>query len=425
MSTEHKDPFAENDGFGDFGQGDDGFGREDEFGRTDGPLDEFDTPATPAAATEPVPEAQAPAKAKPVKEKKAKAPSGAAKPFIKTPLGIAGIAFAVAMAGFIGYKGYSSSFAGSEEPQVAEVVPEAVEPVIGNVAGLAKPQASPEVIQAAQNPMAQVNALPAAAPVEQQFQAPESVSASDLKDLKESIQSLQEQTSEMKALLLNVNRTLDRQAIVQGELISAVRDMKADLAKKAEPTPVVIAPAAPAVTVTAGQTTVVRQAESSPRQRMAGLQVIETSQGGAMSIIKKASNGRVFTLFKGEVINWGGVRSQVTSIEKDGDLVLVGDKYFIDKVLEAPKAPVKAAQDPAPERKVVAARPVKPAAPKNADGYTLNAVYNGKSAFGIVNNKGEFKSYKIGEKIDNLGVVTGLDEAGNLKVGNTVIRSVY
>lgn len=424
MSTEHKDPFADNDGFGDFGQGDDGFGREDEFGRTDGPLDEFDTPVAPAAAAEPAPEAQAPAKAKPAKEKKAKAPSGAAKPFIKTPLGIAGIAFAVAMAGFIGYKGLSSSLSGSEEPQIVDVVPEAVEPVIGNMAGLAKPQASPEVVQAVQNPMGQVNIPPASAPVEE-LQAPESVSASELKDLKQSIESLQEQTSEMKALLQNVNRTLDRQAIVQGELISAVRDMKADLAKKPEPAPVVIAPSAPAVTVTAGQAAAVRQAESSPRQRMAGLQVIESSQGGAMSIIKKASNGRVFTLFKGEVINWGGVRSQVTSIEKDGDLVLVGDKYFIDKVLEAPKAPVKAAQDPAPERKVVAAKPAKPAAPKNADGYTLNAVYNGKSAFGIVNNKGEFKSYKIGEKIDNLGVVTGLDEAGNLKVGNTVIRSVY
>ena len=431
MSNDRKDPFSAEDDFDSLGAGsEDSFGNEDQFGGIIGGDDDFDTPddtAVPPAAEKPSKPEKTP------KAPKVASTNAAPKAFIKTPIGMCAIAFAVSMVGFIGYKAVTSAFPGSAEPEMAVVpalVAPASEPVIGNASGLMKPQASPEVMQAAQATQPQVMPVVPAAPVAVPLPAPEVVqpaSAKELEELKASIANLQEQTSDIKELLRGVNRTLERQEAAQKALMDSVSGIKADLVKKAEePAPVVLAPTTPAVTVNAGQAATVRQAEASPRQRMAGLQVIETSQGGAMSIIKKASNGRVFTLFKGETINWAGVKSQVTSIEKDGELVLVGDKFFIDKVLEAPKAPVKAAAPaPAPERKAAPVREAKPVASRTAEGYTLNAVYNDKRSFGIVNNKGEFKSYKVGDTIDNLGVVKGLDEVGDLKVGNTVIKTVY
>ncbi|MDT8925018.1 hypothetical protein RBE51_19705 [Pseudomonas taiwanensis] len=431
MSNDRRDPFSETDDFDNLGTGgEDSFGNEDQFGGIIGGDDDLDMPVDDT----PPPAAGKPAKpSKPAKAPKAASNSAAPKAFIKTPIGICGIAFAVAMVSFIGFKAVTSAFPGSPEPEVAVVpalVAPASEPQIGNASGLMKPQASPEVVQAVQAPQHQVMPVVPDAPVAVPLPAPEVVqpaSAKELEELKASIANLQEQASDIKELLRGVNRTLERQEAAQKALMDSVSVIKADLEKKAEqPAPVVLAPTTPAVTVNAGQAAAVRQAESSPRQRMTGLQVIETSQGGAMSIIKKASNGRVFTLFKGETINWAGVKSQVTSIEKDGELVLVGDKFFIDKVLEAPKAPVKAAAPiPAPERKSAPVREAKPVASRTAEGYTLNAVYNDKRSFGIVNNKGEFKSYKVGDTIDNLGVVKGLDEVGDLKVGNTVIKTVY
>ncbi len=435
MSNDRRDPFSEEDDFDNLGTGGEhGFGQEDQFGGIIGGDDDFDTPDDTAVP----PSAEKPSKP----EKTPKAPkvastNAAPKPFMKTPIGMCAIAFAVTMVGFIGYKAVTSAFPGEPEPEVAVapvLVAPASEPQIGNASGLLKPQASPEVVQAAQATQPQNLPVAPAAPVAVPLPATEivqPVSAKELEELKASIANLQEQSSDIKELLRGVNRTLERQEAAQRALIDSVNSIKADLVKKAEePAPVVLAPTTPAVTVNAGQAAPVRQAEASPRQRMAGLQVIETSQGGAMSIIKKSSNGRVFTLFKGETINWAGVKSQVTSIENDGELVLVGDKYFIDKVLEAPKVPAKApvkaaAPATAPERKLAPARQAKPIASRTAEGYTLNAVYNDKRSFGIVNNKGEFKSYKIGDTIDNLGVVKGLDEVGDLKVGNTVIKTVY
>lgn len=429
MNKDRNDPFKEDDDFDNLGTaGEDGFGQEDEFGGIVGGDDDFDTSDntdTPSVAEKPV------KASKPEKAPKVTSNNSAQKPFIKTPIGMCAIAFAVTMVGFIGYKAVSSAFSGSAEPEVAAVptlVPPALEPEISNVSGLMKPQASPEVVQAAQ--ASQPDIMPVSPPdrVAVTLPAPEVVEPASLKELAElkaSIDNLQEQTSDIKELLRGVNRVLERQEAAQQALVDSVSGIKADLAKKAEySAPVVLPSSAPAATVNTGQAAPVRQAEASSRQRMPGLQVIETSQGGAMSIIKKASNGRVFTLFKGETINWAGVKSQVTSIEKDGELVLVGDKYFIDKVLESPKAPVKALA-PAPTRKPVPAREAKPVASRTAEGYTLNAVYNDKSSFGIVNNKGEFKSYKVGDTIDNLGEIKGLDEAGDLKVGNTVIKTMY
>jgi hypothetical protein len=423
MTDTHKDPF-DDDQFDQFSDDDQFPSAGDDFDdQPHGLTDEFETPAE----ANPVQTAAAEKPSKPLKAKKVSPSNAAPKPFIKTWIGIGSIAFAVAMVSFIGYKGASSVFSTAAPGQVETaqvVIPHASEPVIGNVAGLVKPQASPEVVQAVQavRPQAIEQIAPAPLPVAQ------AVDSEELKALKESISDLKGQTSDIKELLRGINKSLERQEAAQNSLINSVSEMKADLAKQVPPpAPVVVASAAPAVTVTAGKSATEAQPAVNTRQRISGLQVIETSQGGAMSIIKKASNGRVFTLFKGETLNWAGVKSQVTSIEKDGDLVLVGDKYFIDNVLETPKVTEKvAAPASSPvERRAAPVREAKPVAPKNAEGYSLNAVYNGKSAFGIVNNKGEFKSYKIGDSIDNLGVITGLDEAGNLKVGSTVIKTVY
>jgi hypothetical protein len=439
MSNEHNDPFRENDGFDDFGAGDEnGFFEDDRSADGDNSNlhDEFADDAEPAPLSK---ESVKATKQESIK----KGVSGTSEPksFIKTPLGIASVALGAvsfALVGFVGYKGLSSTFgnpASSQIDVVDAVVPQASEPAIGNATGLIKSHTSAPVAQGAETALT----APKVAPTPVESVSPP-MTVDTVEALKESIIVLQEQTSDIREILRTVNKSLEREEVAHNALMASINEIKNELAKQTQAqTPVVIAPSAPAVTVTAGQPAVVRQVETISRQRLPGLQVIETSQGGAMSIIKKSDTGRVFTLFKGEVINLGGVKSQVTSIEKDGDLVLVGDKYFIDKVLEAQKAPQKTAEAPATERKVSvtheakSAREAKPVREpklastvvKTANGYTLNAVYNGKSAFGIVNNKGDFKSYKIGDTIDDLGAVIGLDDAGNLKVGGTVIKPVY
>lgn len=398
----------------------------------------------------------APAQA-PAKPAKVAATADQPKAFVKTPLGIACIAGCVVMLGIVGVgaSGVLSSSAPVEVSEQAEIPAPSEPNAFGNKAGLvpSKPVAAAQPIQAASavrevqeaqqknaqfpNPVLQAipdpTAMAPGIPVSQP-QAPQPAIApaiNELSELKSSIADLQVQTKAITGLVKDVSGMLERSNRRQDELMTQVQSLKADIAKIAAapaPTAPVVAQAAVAAKAQAASAAA---APTKPapitdgRTRLAGLQVIDTSQNGEMSIIKKASNGRIFTLYPDEVINWAGNRQKVTGIEKDGSIVLVGEKFYIDKVLEAPKADPKPEPKPARPQVSQTRRDATPSAPVSARGFTLNAVYDGNNSFGVVNDKGEFKSYKKGDIIDKLGDVKGLTPGGDLEVGNTIIKSVY
>lgn len=437
-----KDPFTDDTGFSDFDLDNENFG-DDDFDEQLRAADDVDLDQPSAVP--------APAPAAPVKAK-VSTTQQAPKSFIKSPLGIASIALAVAMVSLVGFKGYSYITATSAQPEVAAetMVPAAQEPYFGGVSGLTKPQpaviapiASAPVIEAPVLSQAPANGLATgvASTVNPAAQAEmltvQSTKVEEgIKELKDSIAEMKAMSQDIKGMLSDMNQSVMRLDASSKSMAADIAQIKAELAKHDEPAKVETA--VQTTSSVNGASTGATVQVVAGRQRIPDLQVIETSQNGEMSIVKKGSNGRVFTLFKGETINWGGNKKQVTGIEKDGSIVHVGDNFYIDKVLESPKAPVKATEPSAEPRKSsveprkssseVRKAPVKEAkaaVTRSAAGYTLNAVYEGSNAFGIVNNKNEFKTYKIGEQVDNLGAVVGLNEDGDLKVGNTVIKSVY
>lgn len=389
----------------------------------------------------------------------AAAPAEQPKPFIKTKLGLAVIGGCVAMLAAVGI-GVSGVFTHSATPVAMqeEPAPQAFEPapaptkaVLGNAASSNNLQISEQlkpasavqgVIEAKAalqdpNPILHTGQAVRTAAVSPAVVDPTpAVSSNEVADLRASIVELKEQTEVVVGLVKDVNASIERLNRQQSELTSEVQSLKADLAKATVATPSQ-APAQDPVKAAQVQADQVVKVPAKPasvtdgRNRLAGLQVIDTSQNGEMSIIKKASNGRIFTLYPNEIINWGGNRQKVTGIEKEGSIVLVGEKFFIDKVLEEAKAEPKPAEAK-PVREVVQRQakraPVAPAPaekPASAQGFSLNAVYDSNRAFGVVNDKGEFKSYKIGDTIEKLGKVTGLTPSGDLQVGDTVIKSVY
>lgn len=158
------------------------------------------------------------------------------------------------------------------------------------------------------------------------------------------------------------------------------------------------------------------------KTRLSGYHVIDSTPSGEMTIIKNNLNGRIFTVFKGETLTVGGKKLTVESIADNGFLVMIGGSYFIDKHVEvkAKAAPVKSTSSSVKNRNV--------SAPSiTAKGYTLNAVYDRNNLFGVVNKSGEFKTYKVGDRIKELGnsLVKGLNSNGDLEVGNHIIKSIY
>jgi hypothetical protein len=430
---QQKDPFNDDEaGFSDFDLDSDHFGDDDYDAQLSAAENaDLDVPSATSA----------PAPAAPAKAKVSSNPQ-APKSFIKSPLGIASIALAVAMVSLVGFKGYSYFTTSSAQPEVAveNVVPSAQEPTFGGVTGLVKSQAT-VVAPTANTPVFEVPVAaptPVSAPVmaainpavQAEMLTVQSTKVEEgIKELKDTIAEMKAMSQDIKGMMSDMNQSVMRLDASSKSMAADIAQIKAELAKR--DVPVKVEAVAQVATSATGVSTGAAAPAVAGRQRIPDLQVIETSQNGEMSIVKKASNGRVFTLFKGETINWGGNKKQVTGIEKEGNIVHVGDNFYIDKVLESPKAAVKAAEPAAETRKASAevrkapAREAKAAAPRSAAGYTLNAVYEGNNAFGIVNSKNEFKTYKIGEQVDNLGAVVGLNEDGDLKVGNTVIKSVY
>lgn len=362
-------------------------------------------------------------------------PTGEQKSFIKTPIGMATVGLGTLGVLIAGGVAVTSMGSGEEVAVISapvidmgQPVQQVAEPnfsdVVAPPAIQAPAVAAPIPVQVAQPvfepsvPTITDLALKPSAPASDEFLELLKAQHEDIKSLKKMVMQItRESAATQQILQANEKR--------QAALIEEVKALakKIETGVKLQQVQPVVADTKPA-SATTSTPAVVAPAENSfaaGRQRIYDFQVIESSASGEMTIIKKVSNGRVFTVFKGEVLNIGGQRLTVQALADKGTVVLVGDKLFIDKTL-APK-PVQAKAS-APVRKSVAA--AKPTT-RDAKGFTLNAVYDSDNSFGVVDDKGNFKSYRIGETVPELGggKVQGLDARGNLKVGDFVIKSLY
>jgi hypothetical protein len=401
--------------------------------------------------------------------------TGQPKPFLKSPLGIAVMGLATLGVVGIGVAGYRSTQGHAVEDdqgsrQVAStkaevpagevdfgaaadntVAGEARE-VIHNVAPVNAPKTAAQVLNMAQpvvEPVEPAHApTPTPTPVVATAISPELLAEHDA--LKKRVEEQQATNEELTKSVTSINQALARlSAVVEkngedeillGEQVKAISD-KLEVIK---PT---VAPVAPVVTPEAvnaeGEPAKVVAANVNPkvegRVRVPGLKVLDSTASGHMVVIKRVSNGRVYTMFEGELINTPKGQYRVNEVLDNGTLLLIGEKYYIDTTVDEESEGRRAPQaKPQPEpKKVVEAKREAPAKPVQdkpkvvkssvMKNYTLNAVYgndNDKS-FGVVTNNGDFKTFKVGENVQGVGVVEGLDSDGNLKVGNFVIESVY
>jgi len=396
----------------------------------------------------------------------------AQKSFLKTPFGIAvaGIATAavvgVGVAGFRLMQGGEEvdinaavlpanptgevaagevDFGGAREPVVAaeakEVVPDAQPQTAAQVLNLSKPASQPSAqvmldSQAHSPTPAPVSAPALGAPVSPEFLVEQD-------ELKKQLQAQKATSEELSKNVAALNQSLSRLStmvekgresdILLTEQVKAISDQLES--NKAPAAPVVAAE--PGKVQTEPAKAVAENANPHPkaagRVRIPGLHVVDSTSSGKMVVVKKVNNGRVFTMFQGELINTPKGQFRVNEVLDDGSLLLVGDIYYIDRIVED-YAEVRRAAKPQPEpKKAVEAKreaPAKATEPKVAKisvlkNYTLNAVYGGGKSFGVVTNTGDFKTLKIGDSVQGIGTVQGLDANGNLKVGNSIIESVY
>lgn len=472
MAQKHveKDPFAEDEGFA--GDGDnsgftddshhqDGFSSEHDdddlsngFDADDSDTQGFDAEVTDGETTDAGQDA---------------VQAGQPKPFLKSPFGIAVMGLATLGVVGIGVAGYRSTQGhaveddqGSRQASTKSEVPagevdfgaaaditvagEARE-VVHNVAPVNAPKTAAQVLNMAQPVAEPVVPAPAPAPMVAAVISPELQAEHDA--LKKRVEEQQISADELAKSVTAINQALARlSAVVEkngeteillGEQVKAINDKLVGVKPAA----------APVVTPEGGKAdsepskAVVVNANSNPkvegRIRVPGLQVVDSTASGHMVVVKKVSNGRVFTMFEGEKINTPKGQYRVNEVLENGSLLIIGDKYYIDTVAEdyaeAKRAP-QAKSQPEPKKVVESKReaPAKPVQDKPKvvkssvlKNYTLNAVYgndNDKS-FGVVTNSGDFKTFKAGENVQGVGIVEGLDSDGNLKVGNFVIESVY
>jgi hypothetical protein len=177
----------------------------------------------------------------------------------------------------------------------------------------------------------------------------------------------------------------------------------------------------------------------SERQKLAGFQVVNTTNDGQMSVVK-APGDHIYVYFKGEGIRINGIGAQkVTGIENNGKLILISDKWYIDDAeIVAPQEVTKPdLKQKADEKEQVVQKTkryrvtrqsdrqmqaVKKTTTKSAKGWKLNASFG--DGYLIQSPLGEWKTVQPGETVSGLGVVEGVDNNGNLQIGGkTIIKS--
>ena len=332
---------------------------------------------------------------------------------------------------------------GQQEPVVSAEAREVKQPVVtaektaAQVLHLTevKPQGA-EVVPSA----AQVAPVPVPLP-EVVVSAREDELKKLIAEQQQTTEDLQKTNAALTQALSKLSKVVEKSREEQIVLSEQVVEIKESLKPAAKP---VVAQSTSPSSAPAGTGDSAATAPANPltegRTRIPGLQVVNTTPSGDMSIVKKVSNGRVFTMFKGE--NIGTVRGnfRITEVLEKGSLLLLGDKYFIDTVAEDWSSPSKASTAPeskpepkaeakkAPVKREAQSKPeakAKPTPVAQCHKFTLNAVYDAGKSFGVVSNSGDFNSYKVGDNMPGVGVVKGLDGAGNLNAGDCVIESVY
>lgn len=151
------------------------------------------------------------------------------------------------------------------------------------------------------------------------------------------------------------------------------------------------------------------------KKRIPGFQVINATADGTFSIIKVPS-GRTFTLFKGEKFkSSNGVVLEVKEIVAGGKLVVAGDNWYIDDVLEKVERiekPVQSQSQRKSESRKEAPKPV--AKSSSLSGWSFHASFEG-GGYLVKSPSGEYKTVKKGTYEEGLGTIIGVDDSGNLK----------
>ncbi|WP_415912588.1 hypothetical protein [Neptuniibacter sp. QD37_11] len=175
------------------------------------------------------------------------------------------------------------------------------------------------------------------------------------------------------------------------------------------------------------------------RKQLPGFNVIATSTDGEMSIVK-SSTGRVNVFFIGEKLRLHGGTTEIVGVYNEGNLVLVGSKWYIDtsripakqrtykkeRTSKPMKAKVENVRDqhgattPVKLEKVGSTQQRYSQLVKVIDGWTLNG--GNENYFIVKNPAGDFVKVELGAEIDGLGTVEGLDVNSDLRVGNNIIQ---
>jgi hypothetical protein len=436
-------------------------GHESEVTRQDEQYEQYEQ-----SAPEPRAQSSAPVKAE-------------AKPFLKTPAGMFAAGAGTLMVCVVSVVGYNSL---TSSPQPLPALPEANNDVVAPRAGdpnfnaktqptaasMAvmvdpKPVVKPVETAAVVDPAPVLNQAPVRPVVEQSVHVQNAQGSSDeLNRVKAALARQQEETEQLKGVVASLSQGIakisafaekdhDEQVVLREQLESLNKQLAENPAPAATTKPAAQAlatkPAPAAVAANEGAKAEAQKSASSQnplaegRYRLAGLKVVEATESGKMSVVSKTSNGRVYTLFKGEKLGTPRGSMAVTEIKDDGFLIFVGNKYYIDRVAEEKPVAAPVEASPAPARaQASAAAPSKPSRtsrskerspaavssnPSRSTSYTLNAVYENGNAFGLVNGDGDFKTYKVGDDVPGLGRISGLDASGNLKAGDSVIKSLY
>lgn len=191
------------------------------------------------------------------------------------------------------------------------------------------------------------------------------------------------------------------------------------------------------------------------RSRLPGFQVVQPSSDQKMSIVRvaKQTGDNIIVLYQGESFRSSQAGLvKVKSILENGSLIFVGDKWFIDdlmekaKVVNKPKASKasssrssssvasQSSSSSMPGMIISTQRPTVPshqygsqqsasatASAVNASGWSLNVVYN--DVYIVTSPSGDPIQVKKGESLKGLGVVMGINGSGDLMVGNYLIST--
>lgn len=186
------------------------------------------------------------------------------------------------------------------------------------------------------------------------------------------------------------------------------------------------------------------------RTRLSGFSIVNTTMDGTMSIVH-APSGRKVVLYKGEKFFSPEIGNlTVDETVENGNLILVGSKYFIDTEFseikkaiqpvvkkEIPVVSKSTTEKPAPaatenkptvnnlEKKLLnTGHKVEQVSVEPSRSVAKNWVLNGQMGgeFILQTPSGDWSVVKIGDKVEGLGVVSELTNNNDLIIGNFIVE---